>query len=95
MTGSGQNKEIIDILRNAATDFKLVRESFEQLLDEERHDYEALPDDLKYEDPGLEIESYMDSLEEAVDELEGVDSTMEDAIGHMEDALREINYLSR
>ena len=87
--------DVIDILRIAANDFKLVRASFEQLLKEERRDKEALPDDQKYEDPDLEIGSYIDSLEDAIEELEDVDSSMEDAIEHLEDALREMDYLSR
>ena len=95
MTGLEQNREVLDVLRDAANEFKLVRESFEYLLEEEHRDYEALPDDQQFEDPGMEIDNYVDSLEDAIEDLEEVDSNMEDAIEHMEDALRAIDYLSR
>lgn len=88
-------KDIPEKLHNIAVDLKAVKAVFEQALDEENKQYDALPADLQSEDEGMEIEEFIEAIENAVDELDEALESLEDGAERIDDALREQAFLNR
>lgn len=90
---AGEGDKALDTLHGIAADLQSVRDTFEQVRDEESQDYDKLPYERKDGEEGEQIQEYIEAIENAIDGLDEALENLGEAMEHIENADEEEELL--